>query len=70
MSGCCVALEINRRCFKAQYDKYVRPRRYSEGDLVFLYDQASEPLGVGKFNPMWNGPYIVNNVQEKVSHEL
>ena len=70
MSGCCVALEINKRCFKAQYDKYVRPRCYSEGDLVFLYDQVSEPLGAGKFNPMWNGPYIVRRVLEKGAYEL
>ena len=60
----------NKCCFNAQYDKYVRPHRYSEGDLVFLYDQASEPLGAGKFNPMFNGPYIVRLVLEKGAYEL
>ena len=54
-----VALEINKCHAKAQYDNFVCPRIFSEGDLVLLYDQASEPLGVGKFNPMWHGPYIV-----------
>ena len=54
-----VALEVNMHRVKAQYDKFVRPQNFSEGDLVLLYDQASEALGVGKFNPMWHGPYIV-----------
>jgi hypothetical protein len=38
--------------------------------LVLLYDQAKEPLGVGKFKPMWHGPYIVRCVLEKGSYEL
>ena len=40
-----VALEVNKRCVKAQYDNYVRPRVFSEGDLVLLWDQPKEPLG-------------------------
>jgi hypothetical protein len=43
---------------------------YIEGDLVLLYDQAKEPLGEGKFNPMWHGPYIVRCVLEKGAYEL
>ena len=35
-----VALEVNKRRVKVQYDKSVRPRRFSEGDLVLLWDQA------------------------------
>ena len=49
-------LEVNKRRVNVQYDKSVRPRKFSEGDLVLLWDQAKEPLGEGKFNPMWNGP--------------
>jgi hypothetical protein len=41
-----------------------------EGDLVLLYDQAKEPLGAGKFKPMWHGPYIVRRVLEKGAYEL
>ena len=33
-------------------------------------DQAKEPLGVGKFNPMWHGPYMVKHVLEKGAYEL
>ena len=65
-----VTLEVNKRRVKAQYDKSVRPRVFSEGDLVLLWDQSKEPLGVGKFNPMWCGPYVVKRVLEKGSYEL
>ena len=65
-----VALEVNKRRVKVQYDKSVRPRRFSEGDLVLLWDQPKEPLGVGKFNPMWWGPYVVKHVLEKDAYEL
>ena len=61
-----VALEVNKHHVKVQYDKFVCPRRFSEGDLVLLWDQTKEPLGVGKFNPMWNGPYVVKRVLENV----
>ena len=54
-----VDLEVNKCRVKAQYDKFVRPWNFSEGDLILLYEQANEPLGVGKFNPVWHGPYIV-----------
>ena len=53
------AIEANKICVKIQYDKFVCPRLYIEGDLVLLYDQTKQPLGAGKFKPMWHGPYIV-----------
>ena len=65
-----VALEINKRRIKAQYDKSIFPHRFNEGDLVLLYDQASKPLGEAKFNPMWHGPYVVKCVLKKDSYEL
>ena len=40
-----VALDINKRHVKVQYDNSVCPRRFSEGDLVLLSDQARETLG-------------------------
>ena len=55
-----MALEVNKHRVKVKYDKSVRPRRFSEGDLFLLWDQAKEPLGEGKFNPMWHGSYVVN----------
>ena len=65
-----MALEVNKHRVKFQYDKYVHLRRFSEGDLVLLWDQAKEPWGAGKFNPMWHGPYVVKCVLEKGAYEL
>ena len=65
-----VALEVNKHRIKVQYDNYVYPRRFSEGDSVLLLDQAKEPLGAGKFNFMWHGPYVVKQVLEKAAYEL
>jgi hypothetical protein len=28
---------------------------------VLVYDQDKATLGVGKFNPLWHGPYIVRH---------
>jgi hypothetical protein len=64
------AIEANKKCVKVQYEKYVFPQLYAEGDLVLLYDQAKEPLGGGKFKSMWDGPYIVRCVLEKGAYEL
>ena len=65
-----VDLEVNKRRVNVQYDNYVHPRVFSEGDLVLLWDQPKEPLGAGKFNSMWHGPYVVKQVLEKGSYEL
>ena len=51
--------EAHKNRVKNQYDKLVKPRIFSEGDLVLLWDQDKEPLGAGKFKSMRLGPYIV-----------
>ena len=61
---------MNKCCVKVQYEKSVRLRKFSEGYFVLLWDQAKEPLGEGKFNPMWHGPYVVKCVLEKGAYEL
>ena len=67
-----VALEVNKHRVKVQYDKSIHPRNFSEGDLdlFLLWDQAKEPLGARKFNPMWHGPYVFKRVLEKGTYEL
>ena len=62
--------EAHKHQVKLQYDKSVRPRIFSEGGLVLIYDQASDALGVGKFVAMWHGPYVVKHVLSKGSYEL
>ena len=58
-----VALEVNRCHVKVQYDKFVCSRNFSEGDLVLLWDQDKEPLGAGKFNPMWHGLLVFHHIK-------
>ena len=41
--------EAHKKRVKAQYDQSVNPRTYSKGDLVLVYGQAHDKLGVGKF---------------------
>ena len=55
---------------KAQYHRNVTPHSFLEVDLVLLYDQANDKLGVGKFVPMWHGPYIVKRKLAKGAYEL
>jgi len=62
--------EAHKKQVKAQFDKNVKPRVFSEGDLVLLYDQASDKLGIGKFESLWMGPYIVKRVLAKGAYEL
>eukprot|EP00253_Pinus_taeda_P003743 PITA_03743 len=62
--------EAHKKRVKTQYDKSVHPHVFSEGDLVLVYDQDKDALGVGKFKPMWYGPFIIKRVLTKGSYEL
>ena len=62
--------QAHKNRVKSQYDKSVKPRIFSEGELVLLWDQDKEPLGVGKFKSMWLGPYVVSKVLKKGTYEL
>jgi hypothetical protein len=63
-------IEAQKKRVKAQYDKHVKPRIFSEGDLVLLYEQDRDMLGARRFEAMWRGPYIVRQVLEKGAYEL
>eukprot|EP00253_Pinus_taeda_P013457 PITA_13457 len=62
--------ETHKKRVKTQYDKSVRPRVFTEGDLVLIYNQDKDALGAGKFKPMWYHPFIIKQVLEKGSYEL
>ena len=64
------ANQAHKNRVKSQYDKMVKPRVFSEGELVLLWDQDKEPLGAGKFKAMWLGPYVVSKVLSKGAYEL
>ena len=42
--------EAHKSWVKNHYDKAVKPRVFSKGELVWVYDQDKEPMGAGKFN--------------------
>ena len=64
------ANEAHKNRVKNQYDKSVKTRIFSEGELVLLWDQDKETLRAGKFKSMWLGPYVVSNVLNKGAYEL
>ena len=57
--------EAHKNRVKVQYNKVVKPRVFSEGDLVLVYAQEKDALGVGKFKSMWYGPFIVKKFLKK-----
>ena len=65
-----MVLEVNKHRVKVQYDKSIHSMRFSEGDLVLLWDQAKEPLGAGKFNPMCHGPYVIHTCLNMCSRRV
>lgn len=62
--------DVHKRHIKSQYNKSIKPRIFSEGDLVLVYDKKNDTLGAGKFISMWLGPYIVKHVLGKGAYEL
>ena len=65
-----MVIEAYKKLVKAHFDQLVSPRSFVEGDLVLLYNQAHDKMGVGKFQSMWNGPYIVKRVLQNGAYEL
>jgi hypothetical protein len=65
-----LANEAHKHKVKCQYDRSVRPQIFTEGDLVLVYDQDKDPLGAGKFKPMWFRPFIIKEVLKKGAYHL
>jgi hypothetical protein len=65
-----LANKAHKHKVKCQYDRFVRPRVFSEGDLVLVYDQDKDPLGAGKFKPMWFEPFMFKEVLKKGAYCL
>ena len=62
--------EAHKNRVKVQYNKAVKPRVFSEGDLVLVYAQEKDALGAGKFKSMWYGPFIVKKFLKKGAYTL
>ena len=57
-----LVIEAQTKWVKAHFDQTISPRTFLEGDLFLLYEQAHDKLGVGKFEPMWHGLYIIKRI--------
>ena len=64
------AIEAAKTQSKIQYDSHVHPRTFSEGDMVLVYDQPNDKLGKGKFESMWDGPYVIHCCLRKGAYTL
>jgi hypothetical protein len=62
--------EAHKQKIKCQYDRFVCPWIFSEGELVLVYDQDKDPLGTGKFKPMWFRPFIMKEVLKNGAYGL
>jgi hypothetical protein len=65
-----LANEAHKHKVKCQYDRSIRPRIFSEGNLFLVYDQDKDLLGAGKFQPMWFRPFIIKEVLKKGAYRL
>ena len=64
------ANEVHKCQVKGQYDKSIKPRVCSKGELVLVYDQKNDTFGKGKFVSVWLDPYIIKCVLGKGAYEL
>ena len=53
------------------YNKRVKPRMFQPGDLVLrkVFENTTDPV-TGKFQPNWEGPYLVTRADESGSYAL
>jgi hypothetical protein len=55
---------------KATFDRHVNLLSFNEGDLIQSYDIAHDALDHGKFESLWNEPYIVQHCLTKGEYIL
>ena len=60
-----------QRRFSNSYNKRVRPRVFQPGDLVLrrVFENTVDPTA-GKFQPNWEGPYVVTWPGESGSYAI
>ena len=64
------AIQAAKTRSKIHYDSHVHPRTFSEGDMVLVYDQPNDNLGIGKFESMWYGPYVIHHCLRQGAYTL
>ena len=66
-----VRITSYQRRLENSYNKQVKPRMFQSGDLVLrkVFENTVD-LAVGKFQPNWEGPYLVTRAGESGSYTL
>ena len=60
-----LANESHKNHIKKRYDRAVRPQTFLEGDLVLVYDQDKDALGVGNSNHFGMVPTLFQKYYKK-----
>ena len=60
-----------QRCLENSYNKRVKPRVFRPRDLVLrkIFKNTADPTA-GKFQPNWEGPYVVTRADEAGSYAI
>ena len=53
--------EAHNKSVKASFNCHIDPLSFIEGELVLCYDVTKETLGLGKFETLWKGPYLIKH---------
>ena len=66
------SLELYRARMSRSYNKLVRPRTFEPGELVLVLKRTKimNKKSKGKFEPNWEGPYIIEEAYEGGSYQL
>ena len=60
-----------QRTLQNSYNKRIKPRVFQPGDLVMrrVFEKTADPTA-GKFQPNWEGPYVVTRPGESGSYAI
>ena len=66
-----VCIRSYQRRLENSYNKWVKPRMFQPGDLVLrkVFENTADPVA-GKFQPNWEGPYLITRAGEFRSYTL
>lgn len=53
--------EAQKKQNKASFDRTVTPQSFTIREFVLHYDVSKDILGLGKFERLWKGPYIIKH---------
>ena len=53
--------EAHKKRVKSSFDRHITPRSFPKGELVLCDDVVKEALGLGNFETLWKGPYIIKH---------